>query len=366
MLPGMYKIIGGDGREYGPVSSAQISQWIAQNRANGQTMVKPEGATDWLPLAQQPEFASAFASRSAPPPIPGGAEPGLPEYSGTSPSYTAAASAPEPQAPSDRAAQARACAGRPYQLSVMDTLTRGWEVITSNFWLTVGGSFVAMLASGAASSLPFIGVVVSVCMSQVFYAGIYWLLLRVGRGEPAEFADVFAGFSRSFGQLVRLSVVMFLLLAALALLAVGPLLWALYRGGVFSGVHQGGMFSGIHPDFAQMVTPLLVLPVMMVPLLYFSVSWIFAPMLVIDRGLGFWEAMELSRKVAGQRWFKLFFLYLAFIPLMIAGLLCFIVGIFVVSTLLYSSYAAAYETAFAEEAQSTPASRTSNIPDLRG
>ncbi len=350
MLPTMYKIIGGDGREYGPVSSAQIAQWIAQNRANAQTVAQAEGSTDWLPLAQQPEFAAAFVARHLPPPIPGSAAPDLPGT--TAPTYSAPAA---PAAPVDPAAAARACADRPYHLSVMDTLTRGWEIVTANFWLTVGASFVAMLANAVASSLPLVGIVASIGLSQVFYAGVYWLLLRVGRGEPAEFGDVFAGFTRGFHQLVLLSVVMFFSLGALALIAAGPLLWALY---------QSGVFSGAQPDLTQMRGPLLALPVLTLPLLYFAVAWIFAPMLVIDRGLGFGEAMELSRKVATRRWFKLFFLYLAFIPLMIAGLLCFIVGIFVVSTLLYASYAAAYETAFADEP--APGTRAPGSLNLHG
>jgi hypothetical protein len=355
MLPAMYKIIGGDGREYGPVTGTQIQQWIVQNRANGQTQAKPEGATEWSTLAQLPEFAAAFAARNTPPPIPGADVPDLPGTTSTGPIYTAPA-APRPQI--DRAAAARACPGREYRLSVMDTLARGWEIITANFWLTVGGCFVAMLASGAASSLPIIGIVASVCLSQVFYAGIYWLLLRVSRSEPAEFVDVFAGFTRSLKQLILLSLAMFLGLGSLAMIAVGPLLWALY---------QSGVFSGSRPEFAQFSGALILMPVLMIPLWYFSIAWIFAPLLVIDRGLGFWEAMELSRKVAGRRWFKLFFLYLAFIPLMIAGLLCFIVGIFVVSTLLHASFTAAYETAFADNPQpSSPADGRPSAPELRG
>lgn len=352
MIPAMYKIIGGDGREYGPVSSAQITQWIAQNRANAQTVAQAEGSTDWLPLAQQPEFAAAFAARTLPPPIPGAGVPDLPGTS--SPVYSAPAA---PAAPADPATAARACADRPYQLSVLDTLTRGWEIVTANFWLTVGASLVAMLANAAASSLPLVGIMASIGLSQVFYAGVYWLLLRVGRGEPAEFGDVFAGFTRGFHQLVLLSVVMFFSLGALALIAAGPLLWALY---------QSGVFSGAHPDLTQLRGPLLALPVLTLPLLYFAVAWIFAPMLVIDRGLAFGEAMELSRKVATRRWFKLFFLYLAFIPLMIAGLLCFIVGIFVVSTLLYASYAAAYETAFADRPEPAADPRQKGSLDLHG
>jgi len=59
----MYKIIGGDGREYGPISAQQLRQWIAEGRANAATRVLAEGATEWKPLGSLPEFAL-----SAPPP----------------------------------------------------------------------------------------------------------------------------------------------------------------------------------------------------------------------------------------------------------------------------------------------------------
>jgi len=46
----MYKIIGGDGREYGPVSADQLRQWVTEGRANSTTRVQGEGTTDWIPL----------------------------------------------------------------------------------------------------------------------------------------------------------------------------------------------------------------------------------------------------------------------------------------------------------------------------
>ncbi|HTR43548.1 MAG TPA: NINE protein [Pseudomonadales bacterium] len=61
----MYKIIGTDGRQYGPVSADQIRLWLAQNRANMQTMALAEGAIDWKPLSLFPEFVSDF--KPAPP-----------------------------------------------------------------------------------------------------------------------------------------------------------------------------------------------------------------------------------------------------------------------------------------------------------
>ena len=55
----MYKIIGADGREYGPVSAEQLRQWIAEGRANAQTLTQAAGSADWKPLGSLPEFSQA-------------------------------------------------------------------------------------------------------------------------------------------------------------------------------------------------------------------------------------------------------------------------------------------------------------------
>jgi hypothetical protein len=61
----MYKIIGADGREYGPISAAGLRQWLNEGRAHGQTLTQAEGMTGWKPLASFPEFADL----AAPPPV---------------------------------------------------------------------------------------------------------------------------------------------------------------------------------------------------------------------------------------------------------------------------------------------------------
>ena len=62
----MYKIIGADRKEYGPISGDQLRQWIAEGRVNAQTQVLPEGATEWKPLSEIPEFAASMPT--LPPP----------------------------------------------------------------------------------------------------------------------------------------------------------------------------------------------------------------------------------------------------------------------------------------------------------
>src|SRR6476469_1658828 len=63
----MYKIVGADQREYGPVTSEQVREWLAQGRANGQTLASFEGSP-WKPLSTYPEFGDALRS-NVPPPV---------------------------------------------------------------------------------------------------------------------------------------------------------------------------------------------------------------------------------------------------------------------------------------------------------
>ena len=65
----MYKMIGADGRQYGPVSAEQLRQWMTEGRAGPHTLVQIEGETDWKPLVTVPEFAPPPAS-SVPPLLP--------------------------------------------------------------------------------------------------------------------------------------------------------------------------------------------------------------------------------------------------------------------------------------------------------
>lgn len=65
----MYKIIGTDGREYGPVSGDLLRQWITEGRVNADTQVLPDGGTDWKPLRALPEFSSLLAGGQTPPPF---------------------------------------------------------------------------------------------------------------------------------------------------------------------------------------------------------------------------------------------------------------------------------------------------------
>lgn len=63
----MYKVIGADGKQYGPITANQLRNWISQGRANAATQVRLEHESDWRSLESFPEFAEAL---SQPPTLP--------------------------------------------------------------------------------------------------------------------------------------------------------------------------------------------------------------------------------------------------------------------------------------------------------
>jgi len=311
----MYRIIGGDGREYGPVTGDAVRQWILQNRANSKTLVRAENSADWRPLGDIPEFAGSFG---APPP----------QAAPDAPLPPPPAAAATPSAPTvDPTALQASLSARDYHVDIGECIGAAVRLLTAEFWLVVGGAFLVLFCSTAISMLPILGIVAGLVLNQVFYGGLYYFYMKLIRGEGATIGDAFSGFSRSFGQLVLLSLVMNILISIVLIPAAVPVagiaLW--------------------HWDPWVMVPLVFVL---VIPVLYLSVGWMFASMLVIDRGLEFWDAMELSRKVVSRHWFKLFFLAIVAGLIGISGMIVLFVGLLVTLPIMFVALVCAYETMF--------------------
>ena len=271
-----YRIIGADGREYGPITAEQLKQWIAENRANAQTRVRPEDAAEWRTLGELPEFATLLPGAATAPP---GSPPG---------------------GMSEADVLARDILARDYTVQIGHCLGRGWDLVMAHFWLTAGGAFIVYLLSVllAASALGHL------LLAYVLWAGLDWLLLKLVRGQPAELADIFAGFSLGLVPLLLFSL-------------VGQLLTA------------------------------VGLVLCIVPGIYLLVAWhLFTPLLILDKRLDFWSAMELSRKVATRHWWQLFGLCLLCVLCLLAGTILCLVGFFIALPVTAAAVVYAYNDIF--------------------
>ena len=60
-----YKIIGGDGAEYGPASLDELKRWIGDGRVAGSTQVWRNDLALWTPAARYAELQQALARLQA-------------------------------------------------------------------------------------------------------------------------------------------------------------------------------------------------------------------------------------------------------------------------------------------------------------
>jgi hypothetical protein len=245
----MYRIIGGDQKEYGPITADELCRWIAEGRLSGQSYVRGESAGEWKPLSSFPEFAEALQAQ------------------GSQPSLASAAVPPV----SASAWSAEILARRP-EVQIGRCLSQSWKLLSGNLGLLFGATFLVWLIGLVCQFIPFVGIVYSI-MRGVLYGGLYLIFLRRMRGQPAAVGDVFAGFRLAFAQLLLAGF----LTALLSLLGVCCCL--------------------------------------ILPGIYLFIAWMFSVPLVADKGLEFWSAMELSRKVVTRVWFEIFGLVVvAFLP----------------------------------------------------
>jgi hypothetical protein len=73
----MYRILGADNQEYGPVPPEVVRRWISERRLDARSMVRREGDPAWKPLAEFPEFQGGGPPAPKPGSPPASAAPTL-------------------------------------------------------------------------------------------------------------------------------------------------------------------------------------------------------------------------------------------------------------------------------------------------
>jgi hypothetical protein len=297
----MFTIIGGDGKEYGPVTADQVRAWIAGGRATLETKAKALGSEEWRRLGDYAEFGSA-----AP----------LPEIAAAETAATPVTAEFQPAGAVDAATFAKDAIARAAPLDIMGCIERAWELLKANVGALVGTTLLVICFEFIVSKLcgfvpgprweitPRISLGMDTWASVLLSAPIYGALniyyLKKMRGAAVEVGDVF-----------RAMVVMFVPLFLVGL--VGTLITA------------AGFL------------------LLFLPGIYFAVAYAFAKMLVVDHHMPFWTALEVSRRVISAQWFRMFGLVLLATFVSLLGLIGLIVGVFFTIPLLFGSLCYAYD-----------------------
>jgi len=193
-----YIIIGGDKKEYGPVSADEVGEWVRAGRANGDSKIKKVGSEQWEPLRDFPEFSSYLSPSNPHSDLP-------PQQSSQQPDNTDAA----PTLTADQLMVE--LEGRPHTFSIGTCFNKSWSLILGNFWLLTTALICKGLLSTVALLVPFGQLIVS----GPFLGGIYYIYLNRLRGKLSKIGDLFEGFRRAFVPLLLVHLFRTLILLAL-------------------------------------------------------------------------------------------------------------------------------------------------------
>jgi hypothetical protein len=166
--------------------------------------------------------------------------------------------------------------GRGYTVKTFDYLQQGWDAFTDNPVGFLGFTLALTFASQAVPLLaPVVGQVLSIALQVVMFAGLAIVTWSHLRGRRAAFGDFFPDWTTTM-----------------------RLVWCTVLG------------------LLRVVFGLILL---ILPGIYWLVGYTFSYLLVVDRGLSAWEALEGSRRVVNKHWWGVFSLTLLMLLLIGVG-----------------------------------------------
>jgi uncharacterized membrane protein len=190
---------------------------------------------------------------------------------------------------------------RDYEVNIGKYFQKGWEALQPSFGPIVGFAIVTFLINFALAFVPILGSLVSILISAPLGAGYTIVVLAILRRKSFTFGDFFNGLgNKYFLQLFLISLV----------------------GGLF-------IFLGF----------LLLI----IPGIYLSISYTFAIQFAVDWDLGFFDALETSRKLVSKKWIEVFVLLLVIGLMNIAGALLLGLGLLVTIPLSLCIIISAYD-----------------------
>jgi hypothetical protein len=154
--------------------------------------------------------------------------------------------------------------------------------------------------------------------------------------------DAFSGFGPRFGPLFLASFIPTVITLLVVAVAAIPFVFGFIATAASTGR------GGAGPEISAAVIAGLVMGGLVLAFLILVVTlmWFFALPLVIDKGYGFWSAMELSRKTVFKRFWSTVLMVIVAWLLMAAGMMACLVGVLVTGPVVFGMFAEHYKCVF--------------------
>jgi len=189
----------------------------------------------------------------------------------------------------------------------------GWDVLRAFFVELLVVSIVFMILTGPISviqwkvdswewflvPLALFGITYGIFVAGPIEYGARWVFLKAVRGERIEVRDIFVVFQKNYWNVVIANIVVSIIVGL----------------GIF---------------------------MLIVPGIIFACRLAFVPYLVVDREMDVMDALRVSWDMTRGYGWQIFLMGLLAIPIVILGLLCFFVGVFVSVMWISTAFAVMY------------------------
>lgn len=238
---------------------------------------------------------------------------------------------------------------REYRVEIGTALERAWKLFSANAGAIIGTTLLlGLVFLGCHAVAIFVSMFIPMgnMILQPLYVGpltggLLWYMLRMSRGEPTTMSDAFAGFSSHFGQLFLATLVQTLF----TLLCVAPMIgMAIFAGVGFAASGGRGMNTSMNVGLiAGFVVAVLI---GIAAAVYVTTLWTHSLLLIVDKRMNFWPAMQLSRKLVSKSWGMTFLFILVAGIISGAGAIACLIGLIVTVPLYFAMKAYFYDDNF--------------------
>ncbi len=185
------------------------------------------------------------------------------------------------------------------EIDIVAILRRGWELFTQD-------------------AAKYVGFVVAIAyLPTIFIAGEVWSFVTMV--IPIFEGSFIYGLIRALGKEPRFGDAFLIFNRALPLLLV---------------------------RWASLILVTLGFFFLIIPGIYFSIAYLLAVPLVLDRNLKVWESLETSRQMITRQWFRAFFLMVVVLLINLVGMIPWGLGLLITGPLTTCIVLALYESQF--------------------
>lgn len=235
-----------------------------------------------------------------------------------------------------------------YNFNMSDYLSKAFKLFGHDAGSYIGFTVVSFVIGFAMSFIPFLGALAGIIISPALNGGYYIFGRKHATGEQRSFSNFFDGFKNPpWFQLVFGSIVVNIFTAIAASIVVIPAV-ILFGSGFISEILS--LQNNTDPDDVMAIittvfTGKIILSILLALLIagLVGVLYIFTPLFIIYRQMGFWEAMEASRKVISKNYFPMLVFLIVLMVLNGLGALFCGVGLLITVPVFFLAVYVAFE-----------------------